>query len=105
MNMFARFRPWSLAAVLLSAAVAAAAPVTTPTPGDSKKEETPAEKVRKALDQVTEITIENQPLALAIDQLREQTKVNFVIDTLTIQNQLGIDLQGAAVNAKLSGVK
>ena len=36
---------------------------------DPKKNETPAEKVRKALDEIIDVTIEKQPLAVAIDQL------------------------------------
>jgi len=103
LNLYSR---WLAApALLMAAAFVTAAPVTNPPSGDSKKDETPAEKVRKALDQPTDIEIVNQPLATAILQLGEQTKVNFVIDSLTIQNQLGIDLQGAAVNVKLTGVK
>src|SRR5262245_59353650 len=97
----------ALPAVVLAMVAALAvwaAPVTSP-PGETKKDESPAEKVRKALDQVTDVAIENQPLALAIQQLGEQSKINFVVDTFTIQNQLGIDLQGAAVNVKLNGVK
>jgi hypothetical protein len=43
-------------------------------------------------------------LDLAIGQLGEQTKINFVIDRLTIQQQ-GIDLQGSPVTLKLQGVK
>ena len=106
MTLLPHPRTWSAVVVaLFMAAAAAAAPVTSPPAGDQKKDDSPAEKVRKALDQVTDIAIENQPLALAIQQLGEQSKINFVVDTFTVQNQLGIDLQGAVVNVKLSGVK
>src|SRR6266540_770715 len=90
---------WSLAAAALAAPVGSA-------PADPKKTESPAEKVRKALDQQTDVVIENQPLELAVQQLAEQTKLNFVVDRLTVQ-QMGIDIQGqgAPVNVRLQGVK
>jgi hypothetical protein len=100
-----RLHRWAAAALLalLWAAAAPAAPVGSGS-GEPKKPETAAEKVRQALDEVTDVTIEKQPLELAIRQLGDQAKINFVIDTFQIQN-LGIDLQGAEVNVKLQGVK
>ncbi len=42
--------------------------------------ETAAEKLRKALDQVRDLEIADQPLDTAVNQLREQTGINFVLD-------------------------
>lgn len=76
-----------------------------PGPGDDKlKGETPAEKVRKALDQVIDVDIENQSLQLAIAQLREQTKVNFVLDRLTAAG-MGVNPDEGSVNLKLQKVR
>src|SRR5262245_61913733 len=92
-------------AFALALAAAPAAPVTPPR-DDKKPAETAAEKVRKALDQnVANLDIENQQLPLALDQLHEETKVNFVLDRATIAG-LGVDVDnGAPVKAKLQNVK
>jgi hypothetical protein len=59
--------------------------------------ETPAEKLRKALDQVRDLEIHNQPLDAAVNQLREQTGINFVIDQAAVPaSQLGVGLPGTA---------
>lgn len=42
--------------------------------------EMPAEKLRKALDQPVTLDIPDQPLAQALNVLREKTKINFVLD-------------------------
>lgn len=94
---------WSMAvlavAVLLSPARAAWAPdVSNP------KTETPAEKLRKALDQVRDLEIVDQPLPLAINQLREQTKINFVLDRTSLMT-MGMDPDQSPVNVKLKSVK
>ncbi len=88
---------WGLAAGL---AGAAPAPRTDARPADS-----PAERVRQALDQVLEaVEIIDQPLDQAVAQLHEQTKINLVLDRLTIQ-QMGLDMANAPVNLKLQNVK
>jgi hypothetical protein len=46
----------------------------------SPAEETAAEKLRKALDQVRDVEIAGLPLDRAVNQLREQIGINFVID-------------------------
>lgn len=48
------------------------------------------QKVRKALEQPLNLEIQNSNLRQAVEQLREQCKVNFVLDTATL-NQSGID--------------
>src|SRR2546423_1506098 len=68
----------ALGLAVVLAAGAAAAPVS---PGpDRPKAETPAEKVRKTLDQLIDLDVENQPLDLAVGQIREQAKLNVLID-------------------------
>ena len=71
---------------------------------DDKASDSPAEKVKKALDQTTEITLENSSLENAINQLAEAAKVNVVIDRWTIQ-QLGLDPMQLQVNLKLKDAK
>jgi hypothetical protein len=94
----------ALAAILglvLAPAALLAAPATEPKP----KAESPCEKIRKALDQTIEsLEIVDQPLSLAINQLKEQTKINFVLDTVTLANS-GIVPDNIQVNVKLQNVK
>jgi type II secretory pathway component GspD/PulD (secretin) len=92
----------ALVALVLASTTGLAAPATSSS--ENKNNDSPAEKLRAALDQKTDVVIDNQPLDLAINQLGEQTKINFVIDRLTIQ-QLGIDPQASPVTLKLQGVK
>jgi hypothetical protein len=47
---------------------------------DDPKKETAAEKIRKVLDQVKDLEIDDQPLDEAVNKLREMTGLNFVID-------------------------
>ena len=47
-------------------------------------DETPAEKLRKALDRVRDLEIREQPLDAAVNQLREQTGINFTIDRAAV---------------------
>ena len=101
--------PRALPAALLLAglalpAAAPAAPAASPAE-PRPRADSPAEKVRHALDQVAEtVEIIDQPLELAIAQMHEQTKVNFVLDRLTIQ-QMGVDPSSAAINVRLQNVK
>lgn len=73
--------------------------------GPRPKAESAAEKVRRTLDQVADtIDVTDQSLELAVAQFHELTKLNFVLDRLTIQ-QLSIDPSSAPVNLKLQNVK
>jgi hypothetical protein len=49
----------------------------------------PAEKLRKDLDKPITLKIDKQPLSAAMDMLKEKSKINFVVDSITIQQQLG----------------
>jgi hypothetical protein len=62
-------------------------------------EETAAEQLRKALDQVRDLEIHDQPLDAAVNHLREQTGINFVIDRAAVPpTPLAANLPGAGVN-------
>jgi hypothetical protein len=103
---FRMTRWYGLAAALaltVSLTSAPAAPVGEKE--EKPKAGTPAEKVRQALDAtLANLEIENQPLNLAIDQLHEETKINFVLDANTIA-QMGIDINTNPVKCKVQNVK
>jgi hypothetical protein len=95
---------WLLALVACTLALPGVSAAPTGPDNDPKKADTPAEKIRKALDQVTDLEITDQPLHLAVAQLREQTKLNFVLDRQMLAN-LGIDPEQTPINIKLQNVK
>jgi hypothetical protein len=80
---------------------AAAAPVN---PAEKTKPISAADKLRRDLDQVITIEITDQPLHLAVNQLREQTNINFVLDKFSLL-QMGLDPEMLPVSAKLKDVK
>ena len=90
---------WAVAPVLLSAAPAA--------PDKDDKSVSPVEKLHKNLDKTISIKIEKQPLNLALDMLHAKSNVNFVLDGLTIQQQLGFtpDMPPTPVDVDLKDVK
>jgi hypothetical protein len=76
-----------------------------PTPPDvASKEVSAAEKTKKQLDQPIRLEVTDQSLNAALNQIREQTKINFVVDRFTIQ-QMGYDPEQMLVSAKLKDVK
>jgi hypothetical protein len=83
------------------AGLVTAAPGNLPSKGAA---DSPAEKLRKTLDQTISVEFVDQPLHLALAQLREQTKINFVLDRMTI-NQMGIDPETFAVQGRVKDVK
>src|SRR5947209_1364807 len=96
-----------LTAVALAWTAGAALAVAAPTEDKGKTDKTAAtaaEKIRKELDQTVTMDIDGQPLDLAINQLKEQTKVNLVLDRVALNN-LGIDPSQAEVKLKLKDVK
>ena len=93
-------RPAVVLSLLLTPALLAA-------PAEPKAEApNPVEKVRKALSQPVTIKIDNQPLSAAVDMLREKTKLNLVLDGVTIQQQLGFtpDMPNVPVDVDLKDV-
>jgi hypothetical protein len=102
-RIFHRLGLVAVLAFVLAPTTVPAAPVTPPR--DEKKNETPAEKVKKSLGQnITSLDIDNQALGLALDQLHEETKINFVLDRGTIA-AMGIDVDSVTVKASLKNVK
>ncbi len=87
--------------LLLAPCVLVAAPAGPEAPA---KDAGPAENLKKQLDQNVTLEINDQSLSAAINQIREQTKINFVVDKLTIQ-QMGMDPEQMLVNTKLKDVK
>src|SRR5258708_1089079 len=74
-----------------------------PTPTDAVSQAVnPAEKIKKQLDQPITLEIADQSLSAALNQIREQTKINFVVDRFTIQ-QLGYDPEQMVVRGKVKG--
>jgi hypothetical protein len=103
---FVSVRPGALVAALtLVLAVAVAPASAAPADPETKdKAAGPAEKIRKALDQPINLDINEQPLTHALNQIREQTKINFVVDRMLIQ-QMGYDPEQMPVSAKLKDAK
>jgi len=80
--------------------------VAAPTTKDDKDKSglVGVEKVRKGLDEVLSLDLAEQPLALALNQIREQTKLNIVIDRVALAN-LGYDAENLQVSVQLKDVK
>ena len=72
---------WAATPALLSAAPAA--------PDKDGKADNPIEKLHAALDKTITIKIEKQPLSVAVEMLKKKTDILIVLDSLTIQQQLG----------------
>jgi hypothetical protein len=81
--------------------VALTALVAAPVPAEKQNS---TEKVRKELDQTISLDIKEQGLHLALNQIKEKTKLNFFIDKFTMQ-QMGIDPEQTQVTVELKDVK
>jgi hypothetical protein len=95
-------------AVVLAGALAPAVLTAAPASPSTDKDKTPAtvDGLRKALDQPISIKIERQSLTAAVEVLKEKSKINFVLDTFTIQ-QMGFnpDAPPSQVDVDLKEVK
>jgi type II secretory pathway component HofQ len=90
---------------LVLAAGAQAAPAKIPADADSRKPEPgSADKIRKALDQTLTLELNEQPLTQALQQLHDQTKVNFILDRATLE-QMGVAPDEANVTIKAQNIK
>jgi predicted transcriptional regulator len=91
-------------AAVFACALTAPLSAADPAPRGKDKAVSPGERIRTIFDQKITIDVTEQPLALALNQLREQTKINFVLDRFTLQ-QMGMDPEGMPVNVKLKDEK
>jgi type II secretory pathway component GspD/PulD (secretin) len=92
---------------LAAAALLAFVPVAltaAPATEDKSKSESPAQKVCKALDQKIDLDIAGQSILASIDQFKDKTKINVVLDTNFLA-QNGIDVNNHQVSIKVEGVK
>lgn len=64
----------------------------------------PAEKIRQELDKTIPIDIQEQPLHLAFEYLKEKAKINFVLDQNTMA-QIGIDPEQVPVTLRSKDLK
>lgn len=80
------------------------AALAAPLPAEPKVPVSPAEKVRKALDQVVNIEFSEQPLQQAMTQLSEQTKIKFIVDRAALNASPNAD-PDMPVTAKLQDTK
>ena len=93
------------AAVLLAFLLVPAPGSAAPAPDDAKARSlSPADKIRKELERTINLDVDQQPLALAVAQVQELTKINFVLDRVTL-TQSGIDPDQMTVSLKLKDVK
>jgi CRISPR/Cas system-associated exonuclease Cas4 (RecB family) len=91
--------------LILGVAVLLALPIqAVPKPEEQGKAESLAEKTRKALEQPHTVNFEGLTLTAAIDFLREQSKLNVVLDRATIVN-MEISPEDTPVSLKLNNVK
>src|SRR5262249_3939065 len=74
-----------------------------PAPERKSKAEGAAERVRKALDKEIDLDIAEQPLNVAINQLHDLTKANFILEPMPLPN--GADANSATVTIKVQNVK
>jgi len=94
-----------LVAGLLSLTLVLSIGRAAPAPADEKaRPADSADKIRKELDHAVTLDVDQQPLALAINQVQELTRINFVLDRLTL-TQNGIDPDQLTVTLKLKNVK
>jgi hypothetical protein len=90
-------------AVVLALGACVLAPAA-PLPPEKAAAPISAGKIRKELDRVITVEFDQQPLRLAINQLHEQTRVNFVLDQVTLA-QMNVDPDAVNVTLRLKDVK
>jgi type II secretory pathway component HofQ len=90
--------------VLVFATTPLTADAAAPNRVDPAKSETANEKLRKALDQNITVEFQGHTLPVALEALREQTKVNLLLDRVSAM-QMGVEPEQLVVNLKLTNVK
>jgi hypothetical protein len=98
---------WQALAAGVVLAWAVAPPILPAAPATPGKAVSPVDKLHTELDKSITLKIERQPLNVAVDMLREKSKINFVLDGLTIQQMLGFtpDQPPSPVEVDLRDVK
>jgi type II secretory pathway component GspD/PulD (secretin) len=96
--------PVNRLAILLPAIVLLAGAAPAPVPPRSGGSDASPDAARKALDQTVTLDFGETPLAAALAQIAEKTKVQVVLDRTSIQ-QLGLDPNDMPVSARLKDVK
>ena len=96
--------PRAVVLVLAWCFAATSAPAAPVASEAKPKAATPTDKIRQALDKIVSIDLDNQPLHLALNQLKEQFGVNFVLDRFTLQ-QMGMEPEQVQVTFKAKDVK
>jgi len=104
MLMVCMRRPLLAIGLALTLALTPALLAAPGVPDTKEKAVSPAEKIKKQLDATISLEVTEQSLTLALNQIREHTKINFVIDRFTMQ-QMGMDPEQMPVNVKLKDVK
>jgi hypothetical protein len=104
MILFSRWQNYCgvVALVLLTAPLSWAAPA--PSAEEPSKDGTPAERTRKSLDQVRDFDIVEQSLVQAVDTLKKQTKIHFILDLTSITG-MGLDPNATMVTVNQKGTK
>jgi type II secretory pathway component GspD/PulD (secretin) len=90
----------AVAAVLTLALVP---PALSAAPAAENKAETPAEKVRKALDQKIDLEFAGQSIVASIDQFKDKTKINVVLDANFLA-QNSIKVEGVKARSALRSI-
>jgi type II secretory pathway component GspD/PulD (secretin) len=94
-----------LLAGLLSLTLASCPAWAAPVPSEAAaRPVSAADGIRKELNRIISLEVDQQPLALAVAQVHELTKINFVLDRVTLA-QNGIDPDQLTVSLKLKDVK
>lgn len=90
--------------LLLTGLLCVPAALAVPKPEPRPPGESPAEKTRKALEQVHSVNLEGLTLTAAVHALSEMTKVQLLLDRTAVTNR-GIEPDEQPVTLKLSNVK
>src|ERR1700709_2496528 len=78
---------WAVVAAIFAWAITP--PILPAAPVTVEKTVSALDKLHSELDKPITLKIERQPLNVAVDMFREKCKINFILDSLTIQQTLG----------------
>src|SRR5436305_995853 len=78
-------------ALLLASTIALCFACRSAAADDKPKDETPSEKVRKALDQPIDLDLKESSLAKVIERYHDKTKLDITLDRTPTLAMMGID--------------